>query len=95
MFRGLPWWFSGYDCTSTAGDLGSIPGWGTKIPHAAQLSQKTNKNTYTHTHTHTHTHTRSVGEQQDLYRLNPRLGTGVSLRSGLVRPRVDFSERSP
>ena len=27
-------------CTSNAGGMGLIPGWGTKIPHAAQHSQK-------------------------------------------------------
>ena len=27
-------------CASTAGGMGSIPGWGTKIPHAAQHCQK-------------------------------------------------------
>ena len=27
-------------CVSNAGDMGSIPGWGTKIPHAAQGSQR-------------------------------------------------------
>ena len=26
--------------TSTAGDMGSIPGWGTKILHAAERDQK-------------------------------------------------------
>ena len=26
--------------TSSAGDTGSIPGWGTKIPHATQHGQK-------------------------------------------------------
>ena len=31
--------------TSTAGGMGSIPGWWTKIPHAMK---------YSHTHTHTH-----------------------------------------
>ena len=30
-------------CASTAGGMGSIPGWGTKIPHAAQSSQKQTK----------------------------------------------------
>jgi len=28
-------------CVSTAGGMGSIPGWGTKIQHAAQLKNKT------------------------------------------------------
>ena len=27
-------------CASTAGGIGSIPGWGTKIPHAAWHGQK-------------------------------------------------------
>ena len=27
-------------CTSTAGGVGLIPGWGPKIPHAMQRSQK-------------------------------------------------------
>ena len=27
-------------CASTAGDVGLIPGWGTKIPHAIGHSQK-------------------------------------------------------
>ena len=31
-------------CTSTAGDMGSIPGGGTKIPHAAPHGQKTKQN---------------------------------------------------
>ena len=26
--------------TSTAGDMGSIPGWGTRIPRASQYGQK-------------------------------------------------------
>ena len=30
-------------CASTVGGAGSIPGWGTKIPHALWYSQKTNK----------------------------------------------------
>ena len=30
-------------CASTAGDMGSIPGWGTEIPCAAQCSQKKKK----------------------------------------------------
>ena len=32
-------------CTSTAGDPGSIPGRGTKIPHATRCSQKTKTKT--------------------------------------------------
>ena len=31
-------------CASTAGGTGSIPGQGTKIPHAAQHGQKKKKN---------------------------------------------------
>ena len=43
-YRGLPWccqwlWFS----VSSAGGVSSIPGWGTKIPHAARCSQNNNK----------------------------------------------------
>ena len=34
-------------CASTAGDKSSIPGWGTKILHAATYGQKT-KTTYYH-----------------------------------------------
>ena len=30
-------------CASTAGGEGSIPGWGTMIPHAAQCGQKKKK----------------------------------------------------
>ena len=30
-------------CTPTAGGVGSTPGWGTKIPHAARRGQKINK----------------------------------------------------
>ena len=30
-------------CFSNAGGTGSIPGWGTKIPHAMQHSQKKKK----------------------------------------------------
>ena len=43
--RGLPWvvqWLRLH--TSNAGYGGSIPGQGTKIPHAARCSQKQNKN---------------------------------------------------
>ena len=41
--QGLPWWSSGEELPSNAGDVGSIPGWGTKIPHAAgQLSPRHN-----------------------------------------------------
>ena len=39
-FLGLPWWSSGRLCTSTAGDLGSITGWGTKILRATQHGRK-------------------------------------------------------
>ena len=31
-------------CVCTAGGAGSIPGWGTKIPHTAQCGQKIKKN---------------------------------------------------
>ena len=38
-YLGLPWWSSGKESPSNAGDMGSIPGWGTKSPHATgQLS---------------------------------------------------------
>jgi len=38
--RGLPWWSSGYNAMlPMQGDTGSIPGWGTKIPHAMQCDQ--------------------------------------------------------
>ena len=37
---GLPQWSTGWDCASSAGGMGSIPDQGTKIPHAAQHSQK-------------------------------------------------------
>ena len=30
-------------CASTAGGAGSIPGWGTKIPHAVRRGQKVKK----------------------------------------------------
>ena len=30
-------------CSSNAGDMSVIPGWGTKIPHAVQYGQKLNK----------------------------------------------------
>ena len=30
-------------CASTAGSTGLIPGWGTKIPHAARCGQKKRK----------------------------------------------------
>ena len=34
---GLPWWSSGYDSmASNAGDMGSIPGQGTKIPYGVR-----------------------------------------------------------
>ena len=33
-------------CASNAGDAGSIPGRGTKIPHATQQYQKINKNIF-------------------------------------------------
>ena len=35
---GLPWRSSGLLCASNAGGVGSISGWGTKIPHAACCS---------------------------------------------------------
>ena len=37
-------------CSSTAGDMGLIPGLGTKIPHTMRCSQKKKKNPRTHTH---------------------------------------------
>ena len=30
-------------CASTAGGVGSVPGWGTKIPHAEWCGQNNNK----------------------------------------------------
>ena len=40
-FWGSPWWSSSLRLhVSSAGDTGSIPCWGTKIPHAAWCSQK-------------------------------------------------------
>ena len=33
-------------CASTAGDLGSIPGWETRIPQASQHSQRKKKKKY-------------------------------------------------
>ena len=30
-------------CTSDAGGVGSIPGWGTKIPHSCSVAKKLNK----------------------------------------------------
>ena len=40
--RGIPWWSSGKNLPSSAGDMGSIPGRGTKISHAVgQLSPHT------------------------------------------------------
>ena len=43
--QGIPWWsrWLGHH-PSTAGDTGSIPGWGTKIPKAFQCCQKKKKN---------------------------------------------------
>ena len=39
---GLPWWSVVKNSHCNAGDLGSIPGWGTKIPHVLeQLSPYT------------------------------------------------------
>ena len=35
-------------CASVAGNRGSIPGWGTKIPHATWLGKKKNKNKKLH-----------------------------------------------
>ena len=37
---GLPWWSSGQDSALSLWALGSIPGWGNKIPHARHCSQK-------------------------------------------------------
>ena len=34
-FRGLPW-PGAKNLPSNAGTVGSVPGWGTKIPHAAE-----------------------------------------------------------
>ena len=40
--EGLPWWSSGKELPSNAGDAGLIPGQGTKIPHTTgQLSPRT------------------------------------------------------
>ena len=36
QLRGLPWWFSAKNLPCNAGDLGSVPGWETKIPHAME-----------------------------------------------------------
>ena len=32
ILQEIPWQFSGYDSAFTVQDLGSTPGWGTKIP---------------------------------------------------------------
>ena len=40
--RGLLWWSSGLHA-SNAGDVGSIPGWGTKILQAMQPGPKKKK----------------------------------------------------
>ena len=40
--KGIPWRSSGRICALTTGNTGSIPGWGTKIPHASKCSQKQN-----------------------------------------------------
>ena len=42
---GLPWQSSGWDSVSTARGTGSIPCWGTKIPHAVWYGQKIKKQT--------------------------------------------------
>ena len=39
-FLAVPWLRL---CTCNAGDVGSIPGWGTKIPHAVRCGQKRKK----------------------------------------------------
>ena len=38
----------GYESTSNAGDAGSIPGWGIKIPHAAGETKPTQSNYRAH-----------------------------------------------
>ena len=40
---GLPWWSSGWDCTSTAGGASLITGQGTELSQASQYSQKKSK----------------------------------------------------
>lgn len=37
---GTPWWSSGSDSAANAGGLGSILGWGTKIPNATKHGQE-------------------------------------------------------
>ena len=38
--RGLPWWSSDkWNLPWSAGVVGSIPGWGTKIPHGTTKTQ--------------------------------------------------------
>ena len=40
--RRTPWWSSGQESAFQCKEMGSIPGWGTKIPHATgQLSLST------------------------------------------------------
>ena len=39
---------------STAGGVGSIPGWGTKIPHVMQHGQNKTKKNYNEIPLHTH-----------------------------------------
>ena len=42
-YKELPWWSSrSFHWASSAGDMCSIPGWGTEILHAVQCSQKIN-----------------------------------------------------
>ena len=40
---GLPWWSSGWDHASVAGDMRSLLGQGTKIPQATRHGQKKEK----------------------------------------------------
>ena len=45
--RGLPWWFSGWDCAlPRQRGMCSNPGRGTKIPHAAGVQPKIIKKIY-------------------------------------------------
>ena len=46
QFMDFPGGSDGKEYTCNAGDLGLIPGWGTKIPHAVWCSHKLNKYTF-------------------------------------------------
>ena len=88
--EGLPWLRL---CTSSAGGTSSIPGWGTKIPHAMGCDQKVIKLNMTQMNLSMKQKQTQQIKKADLW-LSKREGSGVGIdwRSGTRRCKLLYIE---